>query len=198
MSRHYTILDSDVRDLGLFDDVADALDRLRASTGLAFDYAFSEEAADGLVRHVYDEAENRGVLTLVEDHLTPARYLITEAATLQKVERIASVLESELPTIPLSRLQAEAAALTEPRSLIKLALGCGEAPDPWSREIIRRGLESTDHDIRLAAVQAASLTLWPDFVAQVSRMSESDLDPQIREVAKRALSSGWNREATEQ
>ena len=198
MSRHHTILDSDISDLGLFDDVADALDRLRASTGLTFDYAFFQEAAEGLGRHVYGEAENRGVLTLVEDHLTPVRYLITEAATPQEVEQIASVLEKELPSIPLSRLQAEASTQTEPRSLILLALGSGEAPDVRSREILRRALESENPDLRLAAVQAASLTLWPDFVAPLRRISESDPDLQIREMAKRALSSGWGREETEQ
>jgi hypothetical protein len=194
MSRHYTILQSDVTDLGFFDELQDALDQLRATTGLTFSYAFSDEPADRLARHVYRERNDRAVLTLVEDHATPVRYLITEAPTREEVRRVASALEQSLPSVPVEELQRDAAEPgRRPEGLVLLALGADEAYDEASANIIRDALGSDDPVVRLKAVEASSLTLWSELMLAVEAARDSDPDPRVRELATRALSGEWGR-----
>ena len=189
MSRRYYVLRGDPKDLNLFDRLHDALDDISAEHGLTFKYGYNEKLAAGLVRHIYLEKDQKALLRLVEDFMTPVRYLIIEAMTEDEVQQLASWLGAPLPFYTLAELQQEARtrAEEEPGTLVRLALGSGLESDPETFELLSRGLQSSREDVRLSAAEGISLTQWPEFVPELRKVLASDPSDTLRAVTEKAL-----------
>lgn len=189
MSRQYLVLRSEPGHLDFVDTLNDAFDDIAAATGYRFRYAFSKQAGEGLMRLGYMEEKKRAAISLIDDHQSRLSYLMVEAESDRTASDVSSWLRERLPTIPLSELQdvARRDLATDPQSLVRLAVGSGERPDETSAALIRQGLEHADAKTRKAAVEAASLTRWPEFLPELERKLREDADPAVRETAARAL-----------
>ncbi len=186
MSRGYCIPHSDPSDDRFFDIFSEALVALGEKHGLEFAYGFYDEVAENLARHVYSEAEGRAMLSIVDDYETPVRYLMIESETQGEIDQIKSWLSELLHCIPLEQLQEDARARMtgDPSMLVRLALGAGEKADSKSLEILISGLRSKDGSVRIKALEAASLTQWPEFEEEFKTLSQSDPNPEVREMAE--------------
>jgi hypothetical protein len=189
MSRQHFVLhdDTDIQDL--FDDVENALDELQEQQNLLFVYAQTEETDDAKV-HVWLERRKKDALVkLVDDLVIPARYLIVEAMIQEEVARIVTSLEKHVRFISLQELQQQANSkmTDDPRSLLLLALGTTETFDQTTFDIQLRGLRSSDTKVRYAATMSAGTTQWPEFIPELTTLSQTDPIPDIRDMASRSL-----------
>jgi hypothetical protein len=78
---------------------------------------------------------------------------------------------------------AEERALTT----FALALGAWETPERDIEERLRSRFSDADSQVRLAAIDAAFITAWPDFRADLERLAREDGDPEVKHVATKAL-----------
>ncbi|MBD2768910.1 HEAT repeat domain-containing protein [Hymenobacter sp. BT664] len=189
MSHYSYILRSEPTELTFFDTLRVAFDLIKDEYGLEFKYAFFEEGANDLGRHVYWETGKQAILSLVEDLATPVRYLMIEAATRAEMERLGGCLKDLLPVISLEELQEEARQkmMDDPQTLVRMAIGTGKLFDPTSLEILRSGLQCDDDMVRFRAAAATSFTEWTDFLPDLIQMSQNDPSPEVRKMASLAV-----------
>lgn len=189
MYRLHCVLNTDPGDPQLLDVIETALDEMDKTLGIGLYYAFYQEGGEGLGRHVYEEMDKRAILSLVEDFLLPVSYLIIEAPKREIVESISQLLSEYLPFVSLEELQQAAIRniVDKPKALVRMALGAGDQADSVSVEIIRDALRSEDELVRFRAAEAASLTQWPEFLADLPPLVQGDSSPEVREMARRAV-----------
>ncbi len=98
-------------------------------------------------------------------------------------------LAAELPFIPLEELRDQAHRNLEkdPKSLVRLAIGSGETTDPTGFQIIAKALRHSDPKVRLAAVEAASVSQWREFQPELQSMKARETDPEVREMIDATL-----------
>jgi HEAT repeat protein len=175
--------------LDFVDTLNDAFDDIAVSKGYRFRYSFSQQGGEGLVRLGYMEDKKRAAISLVDDNHSEVRYLIVEGESDQTVSEIASALRERLPVIPLAELEETARRnfAQDPKTLIRLAVGSGEREDATAAAIIRQALDHPDRNVRLKAVEAASITQWSSLLPELERKRGEDPDPEVRETAGRAL-----------
>ena len=189
MSRLNYVLRSAPTELNFIDSLFDAFHFIKQQHGLELKYAFFEEGADDLARHVYQDTKKQIILSVVEDLTTPIRYLTIEAATRQEVERLGKWIIDLLPIISLEELQEETRQrmVDDPQTLFRMAIGADEVADPTSLEILRQGLQSEDDLVRFRAAAAASITQWRELLSDVELLSQNDPSPEVREIASLAV-----------
>lgn len=183
---HY-VLDAPSEDV-LFDLVEDAIDDLNAGSGLAF--GFDEvESPDGVANHyVYLDEEGRGKVTFVDDPETPVGYLIVEAHDDATTRRVGDAVAAVLPvrTVASLREKARSEMAEDPGHLVRMAVGSAGQADDETLSILRDGLASDDREVRISAIEAASLTQWPQADPLLREAEENDADPEVREWAGNA------------
>jgi hypothetical protein len=186
--RRHLVLDAGVED-DLFDVVeANLVDP--ATTGMAFFLDDVDQHEAGLTHYVFLEEEGRMRVVLVVDEDTPVQYVVIESHdSAGDVDRVADALVRNLRVIPPERLRETAAANIDeaPGNLVRMALGASSEADAETVEILTRGLSSPRRETRSAAVEAASLTQWPELVEPLRQAGESEQDPELRKFAATAL-----------
>jgi AcrR family transcriptional regulator len=188
-SRQNHVLRSSPTELRFFDTFERALAGIRQQLGLSFQYDTFEQGSKKLGRHIYTETNRQVDLSVIEDLETPVRYLAIESENLHDLERVSACLLDFLPIISLHELQELALSnmIEDPQSLVRMALGVGQTPDPISLEVIQRGLGSENDTVRFRAAAAACLTRWSDFLEQLKAISEQDSSLEVKEMAAVAM-----------
>lgn len=105
------------------------------------------------------------------------------------VARVVGALTGNLSVILPAQLRETAAVNMDevPGDLVRMAIGAAPDADDETIEILIRGLRSSDYDTRLAAIEAASLTQWPELTEPLRQAEESELDPELKQFAATVL-----------
>jgi hypothetical protein len=188
LARRYYVLRIKPYDNAFMHVFEDALTNIEKETGMMFEYTLHDDAAPGIVRRVYIDDENDVILSLVDDFDTETRYLMVEA-TSEKMYDLDRLLSTRLDISSLEELQhyAKKNMEHEPSSMIKMALGTASNADPLSLRIIRSGIQNSDRNIRMKAIEAAIITQWKELLSDLEYLVDNDLDPEIRKFAKEIL-----------
>lgn len=188
--RAHHVLDIPDDDIA-FDLVDDAMAALGDASGMRF-FFDNTESPDGVIdNNVFLDEEGRAKITLVEDPETPVRYLIIEAHDEQSFRRVAGAVPSVLPvrTTASLRDRARDEMSDDPGHLVRLAVGSGTEADDETLAILNRGMQSGDRNVRIAAIEGASLTQWHEAEALLIDAQANDPDPELREWAGTALAA---------
>jgi hypothetical protein len=182
-----------VLDAGLEDDLFDVIEANLvdpATTGMTFFLDEVNQRAAGLTHYVFLEEEGRVRVVFVVDEDTPVQYLVVESHdNADDVARVAEVLVRNLRVLPPAQLRETAAANIDeaPGHLVRMAVGASPEADAETVEILTRGLTSPNADTRSAAIEAASLTQWPELEEPLRKTAESEQDPDLKQFAAAAL-----------
>jgi hypothetical protein len=189
MSRQYLVLRDGLDVPELMERVEDALDELHQPRRTVFAYRDAEERENAAVRTWTERRRRESAIQLVDDREIPARYLVVEAKTPTDAKRLAAELRRHLPVVPIDDLRERARQTVkhDPQSLVRLALGASEDYDRKTFEILRSALQDPSPSVRGAAVFAAGVTQWPQWIAELKSLSEKDPDPSIRQAAEQVL-----------
>src|SRR5205823_1556872 len=82
---------------------------------------------------------------------------------------------------------AERGMEEDPGALVRLALAEGAEADPRTMRLLERALHHSDKELRISAIEAASLTQWPAAKALLAWVRENDPDQEVRRYADEAL-----------
>ncbi|WP_348954547.1 hypothetical protein [Amycolatopsis melonis] len=190
MKRRYHVLNYSVADdEEPIDAVESELDRLRHAGHPDFQL-YTVEGDERLTGHVYVAAPDDPVVTLVRDLAAETWYLMVEGLDDGQVDRIAGELSERLPVRGTEELrQAAEAEDAKPRELVRLALGTNGPADPATIGILESRLRSPEPRMRAAAMEAASLTQWPELVGPLETAAATEAQPDLKQFAAGALAA---------
>ncbi len=193
MKLHYLVTRSNPDDEEFIEQLEDVLDRLE-SENLVFFYSESKQLNDYIQIQVWIEAKERGFVRLVDDYSVPARYLVFGSPTAEDADKIICQMQT-LPVILLADLQetAQKNMASDPKSLIRLALGAGETFSHTCFDILQSGLRHSDPDVRFAAVRSAGLSQWSEFVPELKQLSETETVEEIQKLISKAIKACMSR-----
>lgn len=179
--------------LGPTDDYLDyieyATDQLGEAASMRFEMD-EVQSPDGVLHgYVYLEQEGRARLTFVDDPDTLVRYVIIEANEDGDVQRIDEALTQLLPIRSFAQLReaAEQNMSEDPSHLVRMALGADTEPDTETLSVLDRALHNKQRDVRIAAIEAASLTQWPECAEPLTYVRDNDPEHDLRDYAEQAL-----------
>lgn len=174
-----------VLDAGPADDLFDIVEANLAdpaNTGLEFFLDEVSQPAPDLTHYAFLEENGRARVVLVVDSGTPVQYLVVEAHDPADTGRLADALARDFQVVSQARLREEAELNLDenPSHLVRMALGAPAEADREMIDILRRGLRSPEHDTRLAAIEAAGLTQWPDLLTPLRETASSEQDAELK------------------
>lgn len=188
MAQRYLVLDSTLD----IDSFRWNLDSLLQGWLKDFDFQHRYREGDpvGLQRDVWEAKDTAAILSLVEDHKTPAKYIIVESGSHETTDKIADKLD-EVPmvaTVSLKELQHLAENSNNPSELVRMALATTpEDVDKRSVEIILAALKHKQPLVRYRAAQAAGLALSVEFPPMLKDLAKNDSDEAVRSMAEHAI-----------
>jgi hypothetical protein len=178
-----------VLDAGPADHLVDIVEANLAdpeNTGLQFFLDEVDQPARDLTHYVFLEEHGRARVVLVVDTTTPVQYLIVEAHDPVDTGRLTDALTRDFQVVSQAQLREEAEQNLDeqPGHLVRMALGAPPEADPEVIDILCCGLRSSERDTRLAAVEAAGLTLWPDMLAPLRETASAEQDAELKRFAE--------------
>lgn len=188
MSQRYLVLDT----LLDVDSFRWSLDSLLQGWLKDFDFQHRYREGDpkGLQRDVWEAKNTAAIVSLVEDHKTPAKYIIVESGSNETTSQIAQKLD-DIPmvaTISLRELQHLAQNSDDPSDLVRMALATDpEKVDTRSIDIIMTALKHYQPQVRYRAAQAAGLALAIEFPPVLQDLAKNDADEAVRSMAGKAI-----------
>jgi len=190
MHRRYAVLYCDPEDISFLDIFRGALDVILENYDYYFMRSDFETVSDTLMRNIYIEQRHNIVASLVVDLRLQLQYLQVEANLAEEAEKVISWFKDLLPVAPLSELQETASnvMLDNPDSMIRLALGVNPSSDPESLRILREGMNVSDELVRFNAVEAVSLTQWPEFCVNLKHLKD-DPCKEVQDIVSHAINA---------
>jgi len=187
--RGYLLLDLQGPQESLVESVERALDAIRERTGLLFVLTDTQTAGPDIDVYIWGERlDQESSIVLTDDAAVPAVYLMLETANEQAFETMLDALREKLPVIPLATLKQRAGEPgAPPPALVRMALATGDEPDEEVVQVITDGLGSQDPQRLDAAVMAAALTRWEEFVPALERVRVGTTDEGIERMAAQAI-----------
>lgn len=168
----------------VLEDVVAALvdvDPEPASIGLAGD-------DESHVGHVYLLRRGLVRLTAVQDSAARAWYLVVESPDDAVGREVDAALRGALPVRTSEELVDDAERdLEDGAALLRMSIGAADDADPRVLAVLQAALGDDDADLRSTAVEAATLTGWPEVAELLVRVRDEDPEPDLREYAATAL-----------
>jgi hypothetical protein len=157
-------------------------------TGFAFRGPVDAQLSRRSRSITWQDADRSAKVCLVEDELNEASVIQVNAAP-QEAEVLRKALTDHVSTASIASLIEDAATNMDvrPRTLVRLAFG---APTEWDDEVwalLARGMSNPDPSVRVIAVYAAAITMWPEIAIHLQHLLSSEQDPSVREAAERSL-----------
>lgn len=189
MKRRYHLLGPQANDQDPIDMVEDQLERLRRVDLPGYELK-TIEGDQVLAGHIYLAGRHDPVLTVVRDVAADAWYVIVEGEEDAQVDEVADALTTGLAIVhPADLGRTAAAADARPSDLVRLALGSSGSADEDTARVLAAALMSPDVDLRGAAVEAAGLTQWPEFIDVLETFVATEYDPGLKRFAEATLAT---------
>lgn len=168
-----------------------AVKSLNRILGTCFENAGHD--SDGTIQRFYwsDYAsrDDDSGIQLIDDSEMPAQYLLVKMPSQAMLDRVVALVREALPVIDCSELKGAARSNMEshPASLAVIGLGCAASFDAEVVELIRRGLESQNDQVRNAALTAAYLLNRAELAPLLERALEKEENVEVRRGLEFAL-----------